>query len=188
MKYELLNLTPYNNVKGISYIDSINKADFSGVGSSYPAEELPYEDVKEFHGVPFRLPNKDGKYDNMDFSEQTLNIPENTYAKMHILGAAENGSFNETIFLSTRYREHSYKVGLSEWIYSVPFYNEKVAIQTRYAHSQTSGRVNIPLNVWYQSIELNSKELYCAIKFGDNPGMHIFSITMERKGQGQGQC
>lgn len=181
-----VNLRSYFNNKGISSAKKVYKGDFSGVGSSYPSDELPVsESLITIENVPFIFPDKEATYDNMDFYEQSIEVPKNVYNKIHVLGASDNGSFNENINLintSTNNRR-SVKLGLTEWVYKHPVFGEKVAFRTNKAHSKTAGIINgKSLTIWYQCSKILPEYEFNMLKFGDNPGIHIFSLTLEKRG------
>lgn len=181
--FTIVPLENYFNNSGISFKNSYEHGDFSGAGSSYPAEDLPESNsLINVEEIPFKFPSK-VRYDknNMEFAEQIIDIEPNYYRCIHILGAADNGSFIEPIELITERNKIQVLIGLTDWISKQPTFNEKIAFRCKGAHSKRSGYIEaIDTTIWYQKIEiLKYGNEISKLVFIDNPGMHIFALTLE---------
>lgn len=173
----------YLNNKGITNLDTKAYGDFSGVGSSYLSDELPNEKHIVVNNIPFIFQNGETSFDNMDFHNQEIVLPMGNYKRVHVLGASENGSFAERIELLNSKTGHktAVKLGLTEWVYLQPTFGEQVAFRTRNAYTLTNGKISgRQLTVWQQSINTLSDVEFDRIVVGDNPGTHMFSLTMEK--------
>jgi|SRR5699024_6366042 len=182
-KYEPIVLNPWYNNKGISSIDNLNDADFTGFGSSFLSEQLPVSGSSiNIFGVPFIFPDKEkGKLDNMACMNQEITVKKDRYLKIHVLGASENGSFKEPIKLSGDSIYESW-LGLTDWIETQPQFNNKKALTCNGLNSNRSGLTkSVSTNIWYAKIEIDETGIYDKVLFVDNPSMHIFCLTFEKE-------
>lgn len=183
-KYEMINLEELFNNKGISRMNNPQDANFTGFGSSYISENLQSSrSVLELYGVPFLFPNKDPLVvDNLEFMNQEIQIKEAYYSNIHVLGAADNGSFIEPIKLVGNDIKEV-KIGLTDWIESSPKFNNKKGIICEGINSNKSGYTRtVKTNIWYSVVGIPSNSLFKSILLVDNPSMHIFSLTLEKDG------
>jgi len=179
--FVIVNLEAYFNIKGISTLKNINSADFSGLGSSYPAEELPKKGVTTINDTPFLFPDSESIVDSLTFDEQLIKLPRGLYKRLHILGAADNGSFREKVYLVDGIKKSQIKVGLTGWIVPEPHYSEKKAFICSMGYSQSEGIVREfkPI-IWHQTVDLNNVGDIEFLQLSDNPAMHLFAITLEK--------
>ncbi|KAF0815848.1 MULTISPECIES: hypothetical protein [Cytobacillus] len=184
MSYYLVNLEEYYCNCGFSFINQRENGDFTGSGSSYPAEQLPSsEKVIKIHEVPFHFPSKEkGKFNNIEFNEQKIKVKEDSYQAIHVLGAADNGSFLEPISLIDQQGSVSkVMLGFTDWVDYEPKFNDLKAIVCKGVHSAQLGCLEgMQCTIWYQKVKVPTGVLFNEIRLGDNPGMHIFSLTLER--------
>lgn len=183
-KFQIIDLSPYFNNDGISY--ALNRADggFDTWGScTYPAEELPESNLKFIcQGVEFLFPDKsDGQNNNLALEKQNIKVPAKSYEVINILGASEEGHFEEEITLE--YSDGSLEkvsLGLSDWgrTYKFAKYKEKVGIRCSRLHGPKSDREDVKPTIWLQKIVLNSSKKLTHIRLVDNPCMHIFALTL----------
>lgn len=184
MNYYLVNLEEYYSNSGFSYLNKMGSANFTGSGSSYPAEQLPSsKEVITIHHVPFQFPSKEeGDFNNLEFYEQEIKVPNESYTYIHVLGAADNGSFLEPLTL--RDQEGAVTevmLGLTDWVDYDPKFNELKAFVCKGIHSAQLGCLEgMQSTIWYQKVAIPEGVMFNEIRLGDNPGMHIFSLTLER--------
>jgi hypothetical protein len=182
----MIDLEEFYCNNGISSEGSISKGNFTGGGSSFPAELLPNfnkDVVIVVNDVPFQL-NKSAPdcADNMEFNNQYIKFKPNIYKTIHVLGCADNGSYIEPIYLETKNTSIEVKLGLTDWLTEKPIFDEKIAFRCKYVHTQRGNLSNFQPTIWYQKISLFISNMRCfGMKFIDNPGMHIFAITLETK-------
>ncbi|BFH10903.1 hypothetical protein WJ0W_006740 [Paenibacillus melissococcoides] len=180
MRYYNIDLTDFYSNKGISHLEEIEVANFTGMGSSYPAEQLPTLDrIVTVHDIPFYLSS--GTFDNMELNEQVISVPLQTYIKIHILGAADNGSYSCPLQLKGTNEMQSVHLKLTDWTKASPTYQELIAFQCEGIHSSTQGGLvkGLRSTIWYQVINISGGGDFNQISFVDNPSMHIFAITLE---------
>lgn len=181
-KYHKVRLDNYFTGIAFTYNDNKEDGNFTVLGASYPSEQLPESNSEFiFNNIPFHFPSKEMKENNhMEFNNQYITVPNDRYHAIHFLGASENGSFKENIFLITENKKYNYKLGLSEWINKEPDFNDMLAIRCQGVHSKTGIITNISTSIWYQKILFDFMDNLIGIEFVDNPGIHIFGLTLER--------
>jgi len=188
-----LDLQPLFDNDGISWDADLGNGDFDGEGGTYPAEDLPPSNtLVEFQGIPFFFPDKeDGARNNVALEGQRLAVPVGGYRALHLLGAADSGSFAEWLEVEELAggRER-YCLGLSSWHgFEGPVFNERLGITCSGFHSgdlgntHTDGRVQREVWMWVQAIRLEESRPIQALVFPDNPCMHLFAATLESAGE-----
>lgn len=181
MDYYIVNLTQYFCNKGISHVGDAHLANFTGMGSSYPAEQLPKSNQEILiQGVPFLFPPIWSEhFDNIELNGLTVGVQLRRYRKIHVLGASENGSFRCPVCLSRTNEERIVTLGLTDWTKGKPTYEEEYAFLCQGMHTSSGSIVNnLTCAIWHQQIggfKFNHME------FIDNPSMHIFAITLEEE-------
>lgn len=187
-----LDLQPLFNNDGISWDADLGDGDFDGEGGTYPAEDLPPSNtLVECQGIPFLFPDKeDGARNNVVLEGQRLEIPVGRYRALHLLGAADSGSFAAWLEVEeeTGGRER-HRLGLSSWHgFEGPRFGERPGIACSGFHSgdlgntHTDGRVRRQVWIWVQRLRLEEGRVIRALVFPDNPCLHVFAMTLEGGG------
>lgn len=185
--FEIIDLSPFFRNDGISYDTNRSDGDFDGHGLTFPAEELPESNtVITLHGTDFLFPDKsDGAKNNVILEGQTIPVPVNRYSNIYILGASEQGSFEEKIiFQYTAGNFEKVQLGLTDCRnhFGMLQFGEKEAIKCSSYHYPNadlhSSRGNRNCGIWLQVIRVNSWKELKGIQLGDNPSMHIFAMTV----------
>jgi hypothetical protein len=181
--YTKVDLREWFTGKSFAYEHNYLSCDFSGFGSSYPAEDLPNSNQIVFiQDVPFLFPEKnDDSFNNLEFNNQTINVDIHNCSKIHILGACDNGSFKECVTLANKNEERKYEIGLTDWTNKNPYFNNIIAFRCKGSYSARLGfNENMSTTIWYTNVNLNEKLFDInSITFSDNPSIHIFAITLE---------
>ncbi len=186
--YVMLDLTAYFNNDGISCDADRTDGDFTGLGNTYPEEDLPASNsVLVCDGVVFRFPDKkDGLNNNICLEGQCIPVPEDRYDGLCLLGASSGFSVEDSVrFRLADGRCENEFLGLSSWrlCHSLK-YGERVAIKCSGYHFPSqhvyTDRIDVDYGIWMQVIPIRSLGLVTYIEFPDNPDLHIFSITMRR--------
>ena len=188
--YQILDLTPYFNNDGISFDANPADGDLSGLGVTYPAEDLPSSNALVVcHCVPFRFPDKgDGLNNNISMEGQHISISKGRFTNLFLLGAAEENSLEDVIrFMYVSGRQHEMPLGLSSWRLRHNLkYGERVAIECRGYHFLThhvyTDRLGVDYGMWLQTVAVDPAEGLTAIELPDNPGMHVFAVTLQQAG------
>ncbi len=189
--YNQLNLHGYFNLKYINLNEDEHKKasetldSYGLLGSffNYTSKSGWSENI-EFDGIPFTLPKISyNKYDSISCEGQTINILENNYAALHILGTrfwgpshnidklsifCNNGNHYETdIFIRDFYSGNT-KLDLDKYDCSIIIKGrEPSSNQNRYIY-YTKSHLPVP----DQKIQ--------RIQLPYNPELLIFSITLEQ--------
>lgn len=185
-KYVKVDLSEYFNNCGISYVNDIQSGDLTGIGSSYPAEQLPDSNSNiEVDNVPFLFPKKEvGEKNNIEFNNQVISLPKGNYRNLFVLGAAENGSYIETLIIRNKNISQKIRLGLTDWLNETCEFNETIAYHCYGCHSTKAGIIStFEPKMWLQRIDLPENLLAEELSLPDNPGMHIFAITLEKEGE-----
>lgn len=180
-QFLVIDLKGFYSNKGLSFEKEMNKGNLTGVGSSFPAEYFPDSGTTILvNQIPFFINNEGpDSPDNMELNNQTITFKRNLYKFIHILGCSDNGSFKEPLILASNEFTVELKLGLTEWLEKEPLFGEKVGIKCGHIHSGVGKIYSFEPIVWHQTIKVDESVKWDRIKFIDNPGMHIFAITLE---------
>lgn len=183
-----LDLRPLFNNDGISWDADLGDGDFDGEGGTYPAEDLPPGNaLVECRGIPFFFPDKeDGALNNVALEGQRLAVPAGAYRALHLLGAADSGSFAQWLEVEeTGGGRGRCSLGLSSWHgFEGALFGERVGLMCSGFHSgdlgdtHTDGRVRREVWMWVQTIRLEGGPIR-ALVFPDHPCLHLFAATLE---------
>lgn len=190
--YLILDLTPYFNNDGISSDADRTDGDFTGSGHpynyTYPEEDLPASrSLLECDGVVFRFPDKrDGLNNNISLEGQRIPVPKDLYDSLYLLGASDGISLEDVIrFIFVDGDQEEAFLGLSRWsaCHSLQ-YGERVAVQCSGYHSPAqhvyTDRVEVDYGIWMQRASICRAGPLMAVELPDNPGMHVFAMTLHR--------
>lgn len=183
-KFSKLDLTELFNNNGFNN-DNGYRADFTckGLFGRYPQEELP-DGLNEVYvkETPFKFPNQEIEFNNMELRGQKIHFKSNKYNKIHLLCAADTGSFEEKIklYCSKNIEIATKSFGVTDWMAPTPYYNDEMAFRFSKSYSIRGIEENFKPSIWYQVIPLSGLESeISSIEFRDNPSVHIFSVTLE---------
>ena len=189
--YFTLNLTSYFNNDGISYDVDRTDGDFNGSGWTYPAEDLPPSNSSiERNGIVFRFPSKeDGEDNNVVPEGQRISVLQDVYRGLWLLGVSDRGYLEDVIrFVYADARKEEAFLGLSGWNKSHNLkYGERVGILCSGYHFPTkhvyTDRVGVDYGIWMQYIPIRVSHSLVAIELPENPGIHIFAMTLRLCGK-----
>lgn len=190
---QVLDLTPYFNNDGISYKSDRTDGDFTGRGNTYAAEDLPPSNSNvTFYGVTFRFPDKRaGLKNNVALEGQHIEVPQGIYKCLYLLGASDGNSLEDSIrFVFANGSQEEAFLGLSSWrLYHNLKYGERAAIKCTGYHFPSqhvcTNRIDVDYGIWMQEVAITTCKVLTAIDFPDNPGMHVFALTLRRAGSDQ---
>ena len=184
--YMMLDLASHFNNDGISSDADRTDGDFTGLGNTYPEEDLPTSNsVLECDGVIFRFPDKrDGLENNISLEGQRIGVPVNRYDGLFLLGASSGYSVEDTVrfVFENRKCENTY-FGLSSWRLCRNLkYGERVAVKCSGYHFPSqhvfTEHLDVDYGIWMQYIPIGTDSQLTHIEFPDNPDLHIFAITL----------
>ncbi len=188
--YLILDLTPYFNNDGISCDADRADGDLNGNGATYPAEDLPPSNSPvECERVVFRFPSKeDGQDNNIVLEGQRIAVPQDVFDGLYFLGVALSGYLEDVVrFVFADGSKEEAFLGLSGWDKSHNLkYGERVAVLCSGYHFPAkhvyTDRVGVDYGIWMQHIPIRATCPLMAVELPDNPGMHIFAMTLHRPG------
>lgn len=185
--YHMVDLRRYYNSDAVSSDSDRTDGDFNGIGQTYPEEDLPSSNsLFDCDGIVFRFPDKrDGMNNNVSLEGQHIAIPEDTYDTLYVLGAAERDFEDNVSFITADGCWVSSLVGLSSWHKGNRLqYGEKVAVRCSGVHCPTrhvyTDRLGVDYGIWIQRVPIDTRMPLAAIELPDNPGMHVFALTLRR--------
>lgn len=169
----------YNNC-ATSTAERMHKGDMNGVGSSFPAAELPFGRAS-FLGVPYSLPPFGVvRNDNMEFERQQIRLPPQFYRSARIIGFSTNGSFREEIFFEAE-SSASVIIGLTDCYEVTPAFGDVEFVRCQCLHRK-DGHILTSYKpcLWQQTVLLPlAMGKGHTIMFPDNPSMHLVALTLE---------
>lgn len=193
--YLILDLTTVFNNDGISYDADRTDGNFNGSGWTYPAEDLPPSNSSmECKGVMFRFPSKkDGDDNNVVPEGQRIWVLQDLYDGLWLLGVSESGYLEDVMrFVFADGSKDEAFLGLSGW--NKPYnlkYGERVGILCSGYHFPSghvyTDRVGVDYGIWIQDISIRASRPLVAIELPDNPGMHIFAMTLRLSGTNENE-
>ena len=136
----------------------------------------------------FRFPDKgDGLNNNISPEGQHIPVPQDRYDSLYLLGSAEGNLEDIVWFITADGDQVEAFLCLSGWHKRNSLqYGEQVAIQcSGYhcpAHHVYTDRLGVDYGIWMQKLSIHTTECLTAIELPDNPGMHIFAMTLHRPG------
>ncbi|NEW05644.1 hypothetical protein GK047_06365 [Paenibacillus sp. SYP-B3998] len=181
MIYTHINLDEHFGNNGFGYKDGRTPANFTALGSSYPIDQLPDTSLVYVNDIPFLFPSLEAPYNNVESFNQEIEINPSSqpYTHVFVLGAADNGYFNETFLLANNDRALPIKIGLSDWLSNNACFGESIAFRCDGMCTNRGQFVeSLKPTIWFQSIPLNESVNIDKILFPDNPCIHIFAITL----------
>lgn len=181
-KYYPLPLSTYYNNNGFSYELEQRIGNFTTFGSSYPGDEIPKQTDVIIEEIPFLFPDAQSTFNNLELENQQLDIPADYYTAMFILGAADNGSYQEDIeyYLNDTLVEQT-SLALTNWTDHMPKYQEQVVYRCSGIYTQKGALLTSKqTTIWLQTLSFEHPLHMNRIVLPDNPCMHIFSITLQK--------
>lgn len=184
--YYSLPLYQYYNNKGFTYLTEQSEqriGNFTTFGSSYPGEELPDQTSVMIEQIPFLFPDAQSVVNNIELENQSLGVPHHRYTGMYVLGAADNGSYEEDIqYFSNHTLMSTVSLNLTNWTDEHSRYHEQVAFRCSGICTQKGSLLTSkPTTIWLQRLLFEHAIDIDTIVLPDNPCMHIFSITLQKE-------
>lgn len=182
-QYYPLPLTHYYNNNGFSYDIEQRIGNFTTFGSSYPGDEIPDQSDLMIEDIPFIFPDAQATFNNIELENQRLSVPEHHYTAMSILGAADNGSYDEEIQYHLNDRlVYQMPLALTNWTDHMPKYNEKVVYRCSGIYTQKGALLTSKqTTIWLQTLLFDRPIHINTIVLPDNPCMHLFAITLKKE-------
>ncbi|SDT35452.1 hypothetical protein SAMN05444162_3944 [Paenibacillaceae bacterium GAS479] len=135
-----------------------------------------------YNDIPFISPVTDEsllKYDNIICEEQIIEIPNDYYSKVHIVGLCEWGDFEETIKLfDTNGEQESKDFYLCDWSTGMRYRQYEDKTHMVLSVPDTSGVIRY---IYYSCCHIQAlKGKLNKIKLPYLPNIHILALTLEK--------
>jgi len=180
-KYNCLDLSNILNHKACSLKDSEEGGYLTISGSSIPEEYMPFNKVFEYNTIPFYL-GKQSNWDNLELSGQRVFLSDTEASAIHVIGTSSMTDMEEEIEIY--YKDttiHTAPLKLSYFGTDPSKTDNECFIQIPFLYSGTKVNSKIQPCIWYTKLSLPVPSLIDSILLGENPCMHIFSITVEKQ-------
>lgn len=177
--FHCLDLSSMLNHKACTTPEQKGIGGLTVVGSSIPESYLPFDQPFQYDSIPFIM-MKQEMLDNIELSGQRLELPRMRALQLHVIGTSSETDMCEPIqFEFERRHVHSELLELGCFSSSHSVRNNECIIQAPYLHTRTNINERIQPKLWYTSLPLPRSVEINSILLGDNPCMHIFSLTIE---------
>ncbi|HTU25197.1 MAG TPA: hypothetical protein VMF30_07355, partial [Pirellulales bacterium] len=167
--YNLYGITP-NGAKFLGGLD--------GAGNAIPGSVVGTSQT--WNNVPFTIssPKVD---DVVQASGQTINLPNNVYQSIDLLGAAVNGNQPDVTFTVT-YTDgttQTYTQSISDWHTPQSYSGESVVVNSSYRNTQQGGTdTKAPFDVYGYSLPLNTSKAVESITLTSDSHVEILAMTV----------
>lgn len=175
------DLSPYFNNAGITGQEDLSAGAFNIWSNSFPAEELPRGPTTLSGRLPFRFPGHGPGGDNMRCAAQLLEVPPGRYEWIYLLAAAERRTEDSVLL---HYADGSID---PEWLRVSDFwpqtpgrFGEREALRCRSLHYPRHVQTAMGPAIWRERVPVPREEALMAIRFPDNPAIHVFALTLVR--------
>ena len=177
-----VDLSKHFNNDGITYRDNRRDSDFDQFRQSYAAELLPEPGpVKPLPSKPDLVfvfpPKKDGAKNNVAAMGQRIPVPQGSYTKLYVLGAAVFGAQVGELKLVYGKNEHAVTLKLSDWCAASKFGEARVYSMTHRRNWKGEDE-KAECSLWVQTIDVSPTEALTAIVLPNKPMMHVFAMTL----------
>jgi hypothetical protein len=152
-------------------------------GSTFPAAHLPAPRSRfappGVPGVVFRFPDTaDGAPNNIACKGQRIAVPQERYAQLWLLVAAESGPQTGALRLVHAAGEKAVRLQVSDWC-SAPQFGEVTAVRSPERHTWKGEVERKACRIWAVSVPVGAEPLG-AIVLPANPRIHVVAITLLR--------
>jgi hypothetical protein len=156
-----------------------NTADFDSEGNAFARDALPENHLLNVDEMSFQFPaSPSGEFDNLICQLQTIELPEDIYSGIMILGCTVTGSDMGIIIVE--YEDGTNELvhfGFSNWRGYYPIDHEIIAWKSRATHREL-GKSSSEVYLYAKNTVLNiHKKARCLI-LPEVQNMHIFAISM----------
>lgn len=188
--HTFVELEEYFNNKGYGEVKKQNEmsdlsnqiAEFSDGHKFFVLDELEYKSELCIENMKFRIPGfKHNNFDNVVCLGQKIEIKENAYDCIMVLGSADLGDhFEDLIIEFTDGTIEKICIQMSNWCKNAPYFDEKIAWTGKRAQVVNNETVVVPFDVhiFGKNYKINSDSYIKALILPDCPNMHIFSLTL----------
>jgi len=179
----MLDVSSLFNNTGFTANGRPHPVGFNVWGNTLPLEHIPW--TRPGHvvvgGIEFRLASSEtGAPDNFRCSGQFLSVPEHRYDWIHVLAAAERRTedavqlhFDEGIVDPEWLRVSDF------WPETEPWFGEHHGMRFEVLQYPRHTQTNMGPAVWVTRIPVSRQATLRAMRWPDNPAIHVFGITLQ---------
>jgi hypothetical protein len=174
-----VDLSRYFNNRGITRHDDLSGGAFNIWGNTFPAEELPGGPRISSGGLPFRFPAHGPAGDNLRCAGQLLDLPSGRYDWIYLLAAAERRTEDSALL---HYADGSVD---PEWLRVSDFwpqtpcrFGEAESLRCNGLHYPRHVQAPMGPVIWRERVPVPRESPLTAIRFPDNPAIHVFALTL----------
>ncbi len=154
-----VDLTAAYNNDGVATLAAPGQGDFDGTGLSFAADQLPAAGPVTLDGVTYQAPPTDGTSRNFVKSTgQALALPAGNYRRLHIVGAADNGSTGAAsataVVTYTDGSTATVPLELTGWANKAPDFGNGVALTTEYQLKAGTGKTTAKASLYETTVPL----------------------------------
>jgi hypothetical protein len=165
------------NNKGVTDFKDREDGFLAFGGYSLPKECFPLNQQKYFK---FHIQDE---FDNMELEEQELNVPSECYTRLLLVGCSNNGDFFEDIYFYRNDQKVATKRLYFPDMLTIDAISDcEIFFTFPYIHTPNGRVEHLKPKLWLQTLEFETPIVFNTIKFGDNPSIHLFALTLLRGG------
>jgi hypothetical protein len=173
----------FDNV-GITAADATAGGGLNIWGNTLPADRLPsVGSLSLFGGVPFAFPARSvAGCDNLRCARQLLALPVGEYDWLHVIAAAERRTEDEVFLHYAGGATDMEWLRVSDfWPETGAWFGEPDAARCDVLHYPRHIQGRFSPTVWRQRIPVPRYAPLAAVRLPDNPAIHVFALTAQRR-------
>jgi hypothetical protein len=174
-----VDLSAHFDNTGLTRSDGLSGGAFSIWSNTFPAEELPDGPTIELGGLPFRFPGRGPGGDNMRCAAQLIEVPPGRYDWIYLIAAAERRTEDPVLL---HYADGAID---PEWLRVSDFwpetpgrFGEREWLRCDSLHYPHHVQTSMGPSIWRERVPVPREVALAAIRFPDNPAIHIFALTL----------
>lgn len=173
-----IDLNQFFNNNGIGSFPTDHDVKLISTGQYFVSQDLP-DKIIHIENMKFKFPEvHDELKDNICCNGQYIEVMENNYSCIMLLGCSEWGHFIENFQIIYSDGDiESLQVGFSDWGSPLPVFDEKIVWEGKVA-SKDNFDSNLRCRLFGKSYKLNKNKKAISIKLPYCLDMHIFSISL----------
>ena len=172
-------LEPWLDNRGITSAADRERGEFNVWRNSFPAEELPPPGARVLvGGVPFVFPGRGPTGDNFRCARQLVELREDDYDWLYVLAAAEGRTEDVAqLHFAGGAVDVAWLRVSGFWPDSPAQFSERAAFRCDRLHYPRHAQHGFRPTIWRQRIAVTREAPLRAVRFPDNPALHVFALT-----------
>ncbi|MDI6102995.1 hypothetical protein QLQ12_30715 [Actinoplanes sp. NEAU-A12] len=180
MRSALVDLSTHHDNRGLQPPGTDGDYGFNVWRNTFPAEELPPPgSTVTVAGVPFAFPAPAAGGDNVRCRGQRIAVPAGSYDWIYLLGAAERRTEDVVTLHYADGSTGTAHLRMSDfWPQTPDRFGEPLAFRTSAMRYPRHTHADHAPSIWQQRVPVTGPGELVAVRLPDNPGMHVFAITV----------